>query len=284
MTRRASRAMKGVAVRSRRRRSLLPWRKTVLVTAIVVGVGATVVGLERVAMNLWSSIRAHPYFAVTEVNVRGAARVSRDQLLSWAGVRRGMSVWDADPTQLRVRLLRHPDLAEVRVRRDFPRRIVIAVRERLPVAIAVLDDLYFVDRTGHLMDRLRDDDSRDLPLITGVKQSDLDRGGGLLLRRATRLIRLCQRDGCGDGLSEIHLDARAGATLVPLRQPVAIQLGWGGWRVKLARATRVLTAWEGQEWRVASLDATYPGQVIVRMRPLPATKPSGRRGVRSVRI
>ncbi|HUI27129.1 MAG TPA: cell division protein FtsQ/DivIB, partial [Candidatus Kryptonia bacterium] len=172
------------------------------------------------------------------------------------------------------------DLADVRVRRDFPRRIVIAVRERVPVAIAVLDALYFVDRSGHLMDRLRDDDSRDLPLITGVRRADLDQGAGVLLRRAARLIRLCQRDGCGDGLSEVNVDARRGATLIPLRQPVAIRLGWGGWRTKLARATRVLAAWEGQESRMALLDATYPGEVIVRIRPAPVAKASTKRGVR----
>ncbi|HVN87742.1 MAG TPA: FtsQ-type POTRA domain-containing protein [Candidatus Binatia bacterium] len=269
MSRAASRVTTGIRVRRRRRRRAIPWRTLAFATALVTCVLIVIGTFGWAVPGLWSVARSHPYFAITEITVRGTTRVSREQILEWAGVRRGMSVWAAGPTEVRLRLLQHPDLANASVRRDFPRRVVISVKERIPAAIVVLDDLYFVDRAGHVMDRLRDSDSRDLPLITGVSRSDVEDGSSVLLRRAARLIRLCRRDGCGDGISEIHVDSRSGVTLIPLRRPVAIRLGWGAWRGKLTRTMRVLTAWDGQESRVALLDATYPNQVIVQMRPLP---------------
>ncbi len=224
------------------------------------------------APRAWGAIHDHPYFAVTQITIHGNSRTSRTQLLRWAGLHSGMSIWDASPDGVRAQLLQHPDLADAAVRRDFPHRLVISVHERSPVAIAVLDDLYYVGRGGHLMDRLRDADSRDLPLITGLTPADMGNQGPLLLRRATRLIRLCLREGCGDSISEIHLDAEHGVTLIPLHRPLAIILGWGGWRTKLAHTTRVLAAWEGQETRIAQIDASFAHQVIVRLREQPRDK------------
>jgi cell division protein FtsQ len=252
--------------RSHRQARHLGWLRIAgVVAAIACALGLFAVSWWQIP-RLLTAVRAHPYFSVSEMAVRGTTRLTHAQLLRWAGLHPGVSIWDVGPTEIRDRLLQHPDLADVAVRRDFPRRVVITVHERTPLAIAVLDDLYFVDRTGHVMDRLRDRDSRDLPLITGLRSCKLDQGRLLLLRRAARLIRLCQREGCGDGVSEVHVDARRGVTLVPLRRPVAIVLGWGAWRAKLARAMRVLAAWEGQESRLALLDASVPNQVIVRLR------------------
>jgi hypothetical protein len=247
----------------------LPWRSIGRIVAAA-GLGAVTVGTAWWGVPRgWHAARGHAYFAVTELAVRGNSRIARDDLMRWAELQRGMSIWDADPVRVRARLRAHPDIEDASIRRDFPRRVVLRVRERTPVAIALLDELYYVDRSGVVMSRVRAQDNHDLPLITGVGGADLDGGSALLLRRAVRLIRLCQRYGCGTGLSEVHVDVARGVTIMPLHHPTSIVLGWGRWRAKLARTTRVLAAWEGREARLAQLDASFANQVVVRLRAQP---------------
>ncbi|MBI1815931.1 MAG: FtsQ-type POTRA domain-containing protein [Deltaproteobacteria bacterium] len=258
------------------KRSRVPWRRLALPCVLVSAALALMASVCWMVPRVWTAASHHHYFTLTEVSVRGNSHLSREDLLRWGDLRPGMSIWDADPSQVRARLREHPDLRDAQVRRDFPSRLVIVVRERTPVAIAVLDDLYFVDRSGRVMNRLDDSDSRDLPLITGLRASAVDNSDAVLLRRAVRLVRLCRREGCGAGLSEVNVDARRGVTIVPLRRSVPIVLGWGNWRGKLTRTSRVLAVWEGQEARVALFDASFPNQVIVRLREQPAAPKVGK--------
>src|SRR5262249_37104079 len=194
---------------------------------------------------LTQAIKSHRYFALATIDVEGNRRLDRAEILQWAGAHEGMSVWDAAPGVLRVRLQSHPWIQYVSVERAFPRRVSINVHERHPVAIAQLDELQYVDDSGRLLGPLRDDDSRDLPIITG-----LDHGGDgsfttIAVHRALQLLRSCTRIGCVDAVSEIHVDRDRGVTLFPMRPAVAVKLGWGNWREKLARAARVFAVWEG---------------------------------------
>jgi len=74
------------------------------------------------------------------------------------------------------------------VRRIFPGALQIHVSERRPAAIAVLDDLYYVDRRGDTFGPLRPQHDRDYPVFTGLG----DRSDGQqrwALRRALHLLR-----------------------------------------------------------------------------------------------
>lgn len=209
---------------------------------------------------------AHPYFAITSIAVQGQRRLSRDEVLRDAGVQRGMSIWDIDPTTVQLRLEQHEWIRSARVRRLWPNGLRIAVHERRPVAIVRLDTFDYVDRTGHVLGPLRAGDSWDFPIITGLEDSYAQEFTPIGMRRALRLLRRCERLSCFDGVSEVHVDARRGVTVFPLRTAVAVVLGWGSWRQKLARSARVLAAWKGQEERLAAVDVSFRDLVVVKLR------------------
>jgi len=227
-------------------------------------------------------VQSHPYFALTTIDVDGNHAVGRNEILEWADVSEGSSIWHAAPTSVRVRLLSHPRIEQVAVRREFPNRLIIHVRERRPLAIVRLDQLQYVDRDGHLFGPLRDDDTRDLPLITGLEGDGSRNFVAIGVHRALQLSRLYGRMRGVDTLSEIHVDRRAGVTIFPQRPPVAVVLGWGGWREKLTRVARVLTAWEGQVGRLAVVDASFRDMVVVRLHELQA--PPARAPKRSQKV
>jgi hypothetical protein len=214
----------------------------------------------------WKTVREHPYFAIKEVKIRGVGELlERGALLRWLGVGESLSSWDASPYGWRRRLESHPLVAHAEVRREFPGRYEIAVHERRPQAIVLLDEPFYVDRAGNVFGPVGRHHSLDYPMITGVRDDMPSGYRRWLLRRGLRLVRLCDRIGCFEGVSEINLHPDLGPILYPPAPAVPIILGWGSWVEKLHRASRALQQWEGRESSLLSVDARFRDQIVVRL-------------------
>lgn len=257
-----------------------PWRR---------GVGAAACGLALSAglwwgvPVAWRSVKSNSYFTITRTELTGHRRLTRDEVLQWAAVPDGTSVWDARPPVVQAELQRHPWIERASVVREFPRRLVIRIRERTPVAIVSLDNqLQYVDRAGKVLGPLRAEDSRDFPILTGLDSADSKGFNTVALHRSLQLLRWCERLRCFDTISEIKVDRVRGLTVFPLNTPVPVRMGWGNWRDKLARSARVFAAWQGQPRRLAQVDVSFRNSAIVTLQDEPRPSPSRptRRGVR----
>ena len=71
------------------------------------------------------------------------------------------------------RLERHPWIRRATVRREFPRRVMVEVAERQPAAVVLIDQLYYVDRSGTVVALVGRDDTLDLPFVTGIEAAVL---------------------------------------------------------------------------------------------------------------
>ena len=241
------------------------WRVVLSALAALCGLGLAHTAWYGVPWAL-RTLKAHRYFALQHVEVAGNRRLERSEVLEWAGVSPGMSIWDAVPGRIRERLLQHPWVQRASVRRDFPARLTVSILERRPVALVQLDESHYVDRAGHILGALRDDDSRDFPIITGVNGSDTQDYLVAGVHRALQVLRWCERSNGSDAVSEVHVDRQQGVTIFPLRTAVPVVLGWGNWREKLARSARVFAAWEGQTGKVAVVDVSFRDLVVVKLR------------------
>ncbi len=226
--------------------------------------------------------KSHPYFALTDITVEGNRRLDRAEVLQWAGVNESTSAWDAAPELVRLRVQSHPWIQRVRTHREFPNRLRIQVEERRPVAIIRLDQLNYVDARGNVLGALREGDSMDFPLITGLEDEAGQAFVAVGVHRSLRLLRLCERLNCFESISEVHVDRERGITVFPVRTAVAVVLGWGGWREKLARSARVFAAWDGQIGRLAAVDVSFRDVVVVRLHEErhPAAGRTAKKGIR----
>lgn len=262
---RQRRGMKrNVQAKGRRRLPIarLPWRAIAGAASGVLLALALIAGAPRAAE--W--VRSHPYFLLQTIDVHGNRRLPKEAILEFASISVGQSVWDFSARSLRMRLDAHPWIQRVTVRRELPGRLVIDVTERKPIAIVRFDELHFVDRRGHLLGPLGPEDNRNLPIITGLEEGADRAFAPVALPRVAQLLRWCERRGCIDDMSEVHIDREDGVTMFPMTARVAVQLGWGHWSEKLRRSARVLAAWEGQLDRLASIDVSFSEMVVVRLR------------------
>ena len=96
-----------------------------------------------------------PQFAITDVQIAPSAHTSSDQIATAAQIRLGANLWLTNITAARARVAALPWVASVSISRRPPGHIEIAVVERKPVAVIVVDGRpgYWVDRDLHVLSR-----------------------------------------------------------------------------------------------------------------------------------
>jgi cell division protein FtsQ len=255
---------------SRRGRALaaVAWRRRRAVgggIAALALVCATVA--ERHAITDWAL--HHPYFAVSEIVVSPTHRVREGVLLQWMDLRPGVSIWGLEPRALERRLEEHPWIRRARVRRELPRRLTVEVVEREAAAVLLIDQLYYVDRSGAVFARVGADEVLDLPFVTGIEAAVLNGERPYprhAVRQALRLGQLMATSGLPFRVSEVHIERDRGITVFPVEPQVALEFGWGRFPEKLARLGEVLGGFAGREGQLREIDLTYESQVVIRLR------------------
>jgi cell division protein FtsQ len=232
-------------------------------------VAATVLATFAYGPAIVRAVADHPYFAVSEIVVSPTHHVRGGALLEAVNLRPGVSIWRVDPRALAQRLAAQPWVRRARVRREFPRRLVVDVTERRPAAILFLDQLYYVDTTGVAFVRVGERDPLDLPFVTGVEAAivaDERPFARHAIRQALRLLRAMESAGLPFRVSEVHIDREQGVTVFPIEPRVAFTFGWSGFGTKLTRLQRVLDDFRGREAQLREIDLTMGLEAVVRLR------------------
>ena len=140
-----------LAARVRRRRRVLGWALAAI--ALAAGVAYLV---------------RTPLFGLSAVRVEGTQAVARDEVLAASQVRIGEPYLGLDLAAIRARVGALPRVAAVRVTRDYPSSLRIAVTERPAVASVSTGGIYWlVAADGTVLDSAGQRPT-DLPYVAGV--------------------------------------------------------------------------------------------------------------------
>jgi cell division protein FtsQ len=244
------------------------------------------------ALALGRFVRLHlttaPAFAVDRIDVRGLSRLERSELLEAAGLTLGMNVFARSPEEVRARLLRHPWILAADVQRRLPSRFEIALRERAPVAMMVVEgcqpggaetcdepsSMYLVSDEGKMFKRFGGKDPVDLPVLTGITRKrvasdpDLSRR---VLRDAVQLVAEYRAAGLDKqwAIGELHLEANDGLSLYVGDDLTYVRLGFSPFAQKLTRMKRVFERLAREHARADYVyldNEQHPERVTVRLR------------------
>lgn len=90
-----------------------------------------------------------PMMSVRSIEITGTKEVSNDQVLSAAAIPKGRPLLQVNTGPAAARVAAIPDVAQVRVQRSYPSKIVITVTERRPVVKVATDtQVQVLDKTG----------------------------------------------------------------------------------------------------------------------------------------
>jgi len=199
-------------------RAWLPVAAAVLVFLLVGAAGAAA----------YSWLGRSPVFSVRVVDMNPGVHVSKDEI---SGILRGVArgnIWSLSKEEIGRRILSHPYVREVVVRKAFPDKLMVRIEEREPVAMINLDALYYVDEGGSIFKRLTAYDAKTFPILTGFPRDDLAAGDPVTIRNLKKTIDLLRRAEVGTlsrNISEVHYDAQDGYTLVTRDYGLQLKIG-----------------------------------------------------------
>jgi cell division protein FtsQ len=263
-----------VYAKSNRRRPAGRWRRWIYASALAAAGCLIATALYQWGGEMRGAARSarafmleSPYFAVREIQVRGGERVRGGDLVAMAGLKHGMTIWNIEPVAIEKKLAKNPWVRRVLVRREFPGRVLIEIEEREPKGILAMGKLYYVDGDGVIFTEVAEGETLGLPMITGVRPEQLSARDPALRRRLKEALRLGELMALDEHkLSEIHFSAPERVVLYTTAYPTALHMGWGDWDNKVGRAKRIFALWKGHEERLASMDLSFAGQAVVRVR------------------
>lgn len=209
-------------------RQVLPIAATILAVVFVTAAGAAV----------YSWLGHSRLFSVRDIDMNPCARVTRDEV---AGILSGApqgNIWSLSSRDIGRRLLSHPWVRNITVRKAFPDRLIVRIEERNPVAMINLDALHYVDEEGTIFKRLAAHDPKNFPILTGFSQADLSARDAVTLRnlkRTLELVRCAESGVLRQNVSEIHFDSQEGYTVVTRDNGLQLRIGMVEFREAMHR-------------------------------------------------
>lgn len=211
-------------------------------------------------------------FDVERVEVVGTRYLAPQEALGASGITRTSSVFD-DPAPWRAALLRHPLVAEARIRRKLPSTVVLEIREVEPVALARTPVLRPVDEHARVLPIDPAGADLDLPVVgvaspVGEDGRLAERGAIALVEAIARIRRL--QPSIADRVSEVAPAERGGIRLL-LREPggaeVLLPADPGPERLEQLRLTVADLESRAELRAIRRIDVRFRDQVVVS--PIP---------------
>ncbi len=211
------------------------------------------------------------FFQVTEIDIEGVNRLSKEKVLELSGVDIHSNLVALSGRKIRARVADNAWVASAEVKRHWPNRLEIRVREKSPVAILNRDgQLFYLDRQGLAFAPVLPPDDLDYPVISGaVKKVADDQTEQEVMAEALKFLGYA---GGGNpnlpaqNISEIDVGDPGDLVLYLMSRPFPIRLGRGEMKSKYERVARVLSGlYKRQEFgEIAYIDADYrDGQILV---------------------
>lgn len=209
------------------------------------------------------------YFALREVQLQGNKRVSPQEVLEMVREMTPEGVWRAQLKQIRDRLRQHDLIEDAEVTRVLPDTIFVTIRERVPFALARLQDrLVCVDTNGVMFG--------NESLMRGMKIPPVISGlltGGENLAEANRIRMMIFQQVLNDldsgtpqlspRVDEIIFDEDVNARLVLRDSRTIVLVGSEAFRARLETALKVIEAHrQGDSNTLKSLRVSNVAQLI----------------------
>jgi len=209
-----------------------------------------------------------PFFQIKEVKVYGCSRLQRDRVVEPSDLK-GRNILSLNLKQVARKIEQERWIKNVVVKRGLPDRIEIYLRERRPIALINLGDIYLVDEDGIVFRKVKSGEYFDLPILTGLGRKYLQRDPQKfihLIRQALVLLYLLdEKMGLSqDKISEIHIDGDIGFSLFDVESTTQIKLGFSEFREKLERFKRVKEVMD-KEITPRVIDLRYEDKIYVTL-------------------
>lgn len=209
------------------------------------------------------------FFCLKEVEIKGCQKLPQEQLLSLIQVEGRPNLFTVAPGEISKRLESHPWIEEVRVRKVFPNKISIQIKERKPIAILQLEDPYYIDSKGVIFAPVGERDGYNYPFFTGLTRQTLERepeqSKRLIMKALELLAALTQRRVSPlEEISEIHMEKVFGVECFTKNEGIEVKMGWDRFGEKLKRFSIIWSDLQRRGITPVSIDCSDLKRMVVK--------------------
>jgi cell division protein FtsQ len=244
--------------RLRRMRTLGLGAAALLLVAGVVALG--IVGAQ------W--LLSSPRFAVAGVEVRGASRLTSEDVIRASGIAAGQNIFRVDPAAARMGIEALAPVRRADVIRAWPNRVTVVVEERRPFTLVHAGRLHWIDEEGVTMASEPRAVAVEVPVISGLTAEEMLGGGRAPSPRMAAglaLIRMLLRTGSPltSQISEVDVSRQDGPVLYTV-DGVEVRLGKEEWDSRIPRLIGVLAQLASSGESVSAIDLRFRDQVVLK--------------------
>jgi len=248
---------------TRRKRRFAFLRRLATGFYVIAGVAALLI-TSVLFVFVYDVITQCDYFKAKSLKIEGVQRLSQNQIIEAARVKKGMNVLDVNLAMARKRLLAQPWIADAEIRREIPAGLYIKVQEHSPLAIIDLGRKFLINENGRVFKEWTDTDPANLPVVSGLALSDIRIHGetaaqpSLKGRNPSQLNRpqndpfeavmqVLRLGGqtrsvlSNRNIRQIKVDREIGITLVAFKQMKTIELGYYNYPLKFNMLKDILS-------------------------------------------
>ena len=164
----------------------------------------------------YSYLTSCSYFEIRETSVRGLKELTEKDILTLAAIKTRQNLLTVNTELMARRISANPWVKNIYVGRELPGRLVLEVRERIPVAlIKQASNFYLMDSEGIIFKKMGKGDEVDLPIFTGFRGEEKEKTGLLLgIFDLLKKISASGRYNYLGSISEVHVDEVFGLSLL----------------------------------------------------------------------
>ena len=258
-------------------RSVLRFRKLdvlLLLAGRLLGTGLLIVGLVFAVRHATHSSQGAELFGIRDVRFEGTRNFASQKLRSYMIETYTGNILRVDLEELKELAESESWVLTATVRRQLPGRLIVSIRERVPVAIAAIDqDLYIVDEEGIVLDRYGSSQVQlDGPILKGLGNIARENASAtrLNLRKMGIYSELMSDLNSSEGdytgaISEVLLADPDRIAIVRGEDPVPIYLGSGRFRERYENflaQKEIYQQLKKEYGRIEYIDVSFDNKII----------------------
>lgn len=247
------------------------------------GVLALLLAFSAILVLAYATITTSDYFSADTIEITGNSHMSRQDILSLAGLQPQDNILSLNLRLIRRRLISHPWIRAVRVGRQIPHTITIAVEEHCPLAVLDLGHRLLINEQGMIFKEFTPGDPDHLPVVTGIEYTDLNMDRPDLSQPMQAVVQVLALSRSKDSalpyerIAGLNIDKETGVILTMKDNDRIIKLGFGQFARKNEKIGQLLKYLKNKpQWRdVYALDANNPDRIVVQPGTIPLEKTKG---------
>lgn len=251
-------------------RAAVPVKK-VLRFCFLVGGSLIVLGiLTGKAVNFF--LHNSSYFEIKNVTVADNHTFSEVEARKLCGLNKTQNIFEVNLSKIAKEIKGvHPEFSEVEVKREFPNKLIIVVKNRIPVAQIEFirgKGYVFMDKEGFIIPPIQNVAQPKLPLIVGTELASRDLKTG----KPIESVKIKAALSLMGEISSLESIKTYKVTTIDVRdyknisffigENLEIKVGYGDFKTKIERLTKVLTQLETTHQTSQYIDLRFGDPIV----------------------